>query len=173
MQNELLEENNSSCLLHNLLYMDVIFIFIFNLLLKYFFIFYMIYIICNSFVIILFQRTKFWEEKYIVFCNIQKYFTLDMKISIFNNYSRNMCWRCFCITLLNFFKKILKILWIYWIICVFTSHEYVVRVRTFYQSMSLIESNAHEDEWLIVIKVLQEGKLRIKKWQKRENEMIY
>jgi hypothetical protein len=59
MQNELLEENNSSCLLHNLLYMDVIFIFIFNLLLKYFFIFYMIYIICNSFVIILFQRTKF------------------------------------------------------------------------------------------------------------------
>ncbi len=30
---DLLEENNSSCLLHNLFYMDVIFIFIFNLLL--------------------------------------------------------------------------------------------------------------------------------------------
>lgn len=33
--------------------------------------------------------------------------------------------------------------------------------------MSLIKLNTHEDEWLVVIKVLQEGKLRAKKVAKK------
>jgi len=88
-------------------------------------IFYMTCIICNFFVITFFSKKIFWEEKYIVFYNIQKYFTLDMKISIFINYSRNMCWSCFCITLLNSLKNLENIMnllnhlcfYIPWICC--------------------------------------------------------
>jgi hypothetical protein len=35
-----------------------------------------------------------------------------------------------------------------------TSHEYVVRVTTFSQSLSLIELNAWEDEFVVVIETL-------------------
>ncbi len=48
-------------------------------------------------------------------------------------------------------------LWINWI------YEYVVGVATFFQGVSSIELNAHEDEWLVGIIFLQEWK-----WHKRE-----
>ncbi len=38
-----------------------------------------------------------------------------------------------------------------------TSHEYVVRVTTIFQCLSLIELNAWEDEFFVVIEALQEG----------------
>jgi hypothetical protein len=38
-----------------------------------------------------------------------------------------------------------------------TSHEYVVRVTTFSQHLSLIELNAWEDEFVVFIEGLQEG----------------
>jgi len=37
----------------------------------------------------------------------------------------------------------------------FTSHDYVVRVVTFSQCVSLIESNAWDNDWIIFTKVLQ------------------
>ncbi len=42
-------------------------------------------------------------------------------------------------------QTILKMLWIKLI------YEYVVRVATFFQGVSSIELNAHEDEWLVGI----------------------
>ncbi len=36
--------------------------------------------------------------------------------------------------------------------------------------MSLIKLNAHEVEWLVVIKVLQEGKLKAKKVAKKRKQ---
>jgi hypothetical protein len=34
----------------------------------------------------------------------------------------------------------------------FTSHEYVIKVTTFFQRVLLIELNAHKDECLVAIK---------------------
>jgi hypothetical protein len=45
----------------------------------------------------------------------------------------------------------------------FTSHEYVIRVTTFFQCVLLIELNAHKDEWLVAIKKLLKRKLENKK----------
>ncbi len=92
-------------LLHNLLYMNINFIFTFYLLFCYLGIF-DINIICEIFIIFRFTFFKevFW--KYINFWNIQKCFNLDMKISKFINYSTNMCWSCLCncATLIKVFK---------------------------------------------------------------------
>jgi hypothetical protein len=51
-------------------------------------------------------------------------------------------------------------LWIKWI------NEYVVGVAIFFQGVSSIELNAHEDEWLVGIKNLQEQKTTKKKKRK-------
>jgi hypothetical protein len=48
-----------------------------------------------------------------------------------------------------------------------TSHEYVVRVTTIFQCLSLIELNAWEDECFIIIKALQERKRKRKNQPKR------
>jgi hypothetical protein len=48
-----------------------------------------------------------------------------------------------------------------------SSHEYVVGVKVFSQCVSMIELNAWEDDWLVTIKVLQEGKRRQRRWQKQ------
>jgi len=49
--------------------------------------------------------------------------------------------------------------------CVFSTylHQYVVRVATFSQCLSLIELNAQENEWLIAIKDLLNEKITRKK----------
>ncbi len=62
------KKKNPSCLLHNLLYMETIFIFTFYLLFYYLDIFYTNWIICEKCdFVIFFQRTKNSEGKYIVF----------------------------------------------------------------------------------------------------------
>ncbi len=70
--------------LHNLLYMDVIFIFI---------IYYCNILASLSLIILLTKKIqkKFCEGKYVVFQNIEDYFILEMKISKFIDYSTNMC----------------------------------------------------------------------------------
>jgi len=87
---DLLEEDNPSCLLDNLLYMDVIFVFT----LYYSFLLSLTLIIlieiCWNFVNHFFQK-KICEGKYIVSWNIQEYFLLDMKNSNFINYNTSMC----------------------------------------------------------------------------------
>jgi hypothetical protein len=51
----------------------------------------------------------------------------------------------------------------------FTSHEYVERVRTFSQCVSLIGSNAWETEWFVAIQVLQNKQREAKKVAKNNN----
>ncbi len=40
---------------------------------------------------------------------------------------------------------------------IFTSHEYVVRVTTFFECMSWIEWNAWEDKWFVSPKIYKKG----------------
>ncbi len=47
--------------------------------------------------------------------------------------------------------------------CVFTSHEYVERVSTFSQCVSLIGLNAWEDEWFVAVEGLQNKPRETKK----------
>jgi hypothetical protein len=56
----------------------------------------------------------------------------------------------------------------------FTSHEYVVKVTTFFQHVSSIELNAYKDEWHVAIEVLQEGKRKEsnKKGRKKRSDLI-
>ncbi len=52
--------------------------------------------------------------------------------------------------------------------CFLTSNEYV-GVITFFQCVSLIEANAGDNEWLVVIEALQKGEKKQKQSsQKRE-----
>jgi hypothetical protein len=52
-------------------------------------------------------------------------------------------------------------LWIKWI------YEYIVGVATFFQGVSSIKLNAHEDEQIVGIKILQKWKTT-KKEEKKE-----
>jgi len=44
----------------------------------------------------------------------------------------------------------------------FTSHEYVIKATTFFQCVSLIELNAHKDEWIVAITILLRRKMENK-----------
>ncbi len=55
---------------------------------------------------------------------------------------------------------------------VLTSHKYVVRVVAFFQCLFLIELNAWEDAWFVIVLQLLPKKRR-EKWKKEEEkEMI-
>jgi len=49
-----------------------------------------------------------------------------------------------------------------------TSHEYVAGATTFSQCVSLIGLNVWDDEWLVAIEVLQEGKKESKEGGKKK-----
>jgi hypothetical protein len=68
------------------------------------------------------------------------------------------------------YLKYLKILWIDYIKCVLTFHEYVVRVTIIFQCVLLIQLIAWEDEWFIAIEILEEGNKKIKKAAKNKRE---
>jgi hypothetical protein len=79
----------------------------------------------------------------------QFYFILEMKISKFIQFSTCMCGRCCCATLI----KIIKQFWKYYEFTksyVFFTSYYVVRIKIFFQCLSLIELNAREDECLVI-----------------------
>jgi hypothetical protein len=67
-------EKTPSCLFHNLLYMNVIFIFIIYLLPSYLNIFSVNYINCKN--VVIFYLSKTVKGKYIIFSNIQEYLFL-------------------------------------------------------------------------------------------------
>jgi hypothetical protein len=67
-------EKSPSCLFHNLLYMNAIFIFTIYLLPSYLGIVSINYIICKN--VVIFYLLKKFERKYIIFWNVQEYLFL-------------------------------------------------------------------------------------------------